>query len=72
MLGENIYSQLDLGILEYNEEKKEGFLVCSHKHVGTIKAILTLVSYLGDKQIIIHPLGISGTVKTLNRKFLNR
>ena len=71
-LGENTASELEMWVLDYDEDKKEGFLVCGHKQVGRMKAVLTLVSSLKDKRFLVHPLGVSGTVKALNRKFLNK
>ncbi len=71
-LGENIASELEVWVLDYDPELREGFLVCGHKQVGRMKAILALVNSYKDKRFSIHPLGVSGTVKALNRKFLNR
>lgn len=71
-LGENDASELEMWVLDYDEHKKEGFLVCGHKQVEKMKAVLTLVSAINDKRLLIQPLGVSGTVKALNRKFLNK
>jgi ribonuclease P/MRP protein subunit POP5 len=71
-LGENTASELEMWVLDYDEDVQEGFLVCGHKQVGRMKAVLTLVNSHKDKRFSIHPLGVSGTVKALNRKFLNK
>lgn len=71
-LGENVTSELDLWVLDYDETRQVGFLVCSHKQVDKVKACLTLVNSAKGKKLMVHVLGVSGTVKALNRKFLNR
>jgi ribonuclease P/MRP protein subunit POP5 len=71
-LGERTASELELWVLDYDEARQVGFLVCSHKQVDKVKACLTLVSSVKDKRLMVHVLGVSGTVKALNRKFLNK
>jgi ribonuclease P/MRP protein subunit POP5 len=71
-LGENRLSELELWVLDYDGEKQQGFLTCTHRGVEVVKACLTLISAAQEKKIMVHVLGVSGTVKALNRKFLNK
>ena len=70
--GEGIASELNFWVLNFDEDVQKGFLVCKHTEVGRVKAALTLVSKVNDKKVFIHPLGVSGTIKSLRRKFLNK
>ncbi len=71
-LGENTLSELELWVLDYDRKNQQGFLTCTHRGVESVKACLTLISTVQDKKIMVHVLGVSGTVKALNRKFLNK
>ncbi|MFH1774806.1 MAG: Rpp14/Pop5 family protein [Methanobacteriota archaeon] len=69
--GENIASEINLWVLNFDEASQKGFLVCSHREVGKVKAALTLVSMVNGKKVFLQTLGVSGTIKALKRKFLN-
>ncbi len=68
--GENIASDMNLWVMHYNNS--QGFLVCGHKHVGKVKAVMTLINNINGKRVHIIVLGVSGTIKALKRKFLNK
>ncbi len=70
-LGINISSELDLWIIEYNEEEQKGFLVVNNKKLGILRACLALISEINGKKVRVRVLGVSGTIKSLRRKFLN-
>jgi len=71
-MGENKASELELWVLDYDNEYQAGFLTCSHTSVDEVKACLTLINSSQDKKFMVDVLGVSGTVKALNRKFLNK
>jgi ribonuclease P/MRP protein subunit POP5 len=71
-LGENQASELNLWVLDFDEDRQEGFLTCSHKGVGKVKACLGLVGMVDNNKAQIQVLGVSGTIKALKRKFLNK
>ena len=52
-----------LRIIEYDEHTGQGVIRCGHKSVKIIQEFLSSVS--------IHVTGVTGTIKTLRRKFLN-
>jgi ribonuclease P/MRP protein subunit POP5 len=70
-LGEARSSELHLWVLNFDEERQEGFLVCGHRSVGEVRAVLTLIGELGGKRVVVKPLGVSGTIRALKRRFLN-
>lgn len=71
-LGELSTARLKLRVLEFEEQERQGFLVCSSKEAGRVKACLCLVSQLNGKKARIDVLGTSGTVRALKTKFLNK
>ena len=71
-LGENKASELEMWVLDYDNGSQQGFLTCAHTSVEAVKACLTLVNSVQNKKFMVHVLGVSGTVKALNRKFLNK
>ncbi len=70
--GENAASEINLWVMNFEEASQKGFLVCSHREVGKVKAALALVSMVNGKKVFLQTLGVSGTIKALKRKFLNR
>jgi RNase P/RNase MRP subunit POP5 len=54
---------IKLQIIEYDENTGQGIIRCGHKSVRDIIDFLNSVS--------ITVIGVSGTIKTLRRKFLN-
>lgn len=71
-LGESTASEVNLWVMSFDEASQKGFLACSHREVGKVKAVLALVSVVNGKKVFIQALGVSGTIKALKRKFLNR
>ncbi|MEE8168263.1 MAG: Rpp14/Pop5 family protein [Candidatus Hydrothermarchaeales archaeon] len=69
-LGENRMSELNIWVLDFNADAQQGFIVCHHKAVGEAKACLAMVSIVDGIRLHLAPIGISGTIKTLKRKFL--
>jgi len=54
---------IKLQIIEYDEHTGQGVIRCGHKSVRIIMDFLNSVN--------INVTGVSGTIKTLRRKFLN-
>lgn len=72
LLGEVQAGSLGLRVLDYNEATREGFLVCRNEDLWKIKAVLTLIGEISDKRVHVCVKGVSGTIKALKRKFLNK
>lgn len=69
--GENTASQFNFWVKDYDELNQKGFLVCGHRHTNEIITALALVNVINGKRLYIQTKGISGTLKSLKRKFLN-
>ncbi len=69
-LGEKEAAELGLWIKDY--EKNQGFMVCSNKKTDTVIGTLALVDEISYKKASIQVLGVSGTLKALKRKFLEK
>lgn len=67
-LGENRASELNLWVIEYDEEKKQGILVCSRENLGEVIASLALINRINESEAAIRTLKVSGTVKGLRSK----
>ncbi|WP_457554757.1 Rpp14/Pop5 family protein [Candidatus Pyrohabitans sp.] len=72
MFGEAGVAQMNLWLLDFDEDRQEGFVVCSHLSVDRAIASLSLVGEISGERAHLRSLGVSGTVKALKRKFLNR
>jgi len=70
--GEKEMARINLRVLDFNEDSQEGILVCSHKAVGDAKVALALVSNTDGKKTCVLPLGVSGTLQALKRKFMGK
>ena len=72
LLGEIQASSLGLWVIDFSEEQMEGFLVCRNEALWNIKAILAFIGEINGKRVHICVTGVSGTIKALKRKFLNK
>ncbi len=70
--GELRVAEANITVLDFDEEEQQGFLVCTHTSVPLAIASLSMVSEIAGERVHLRPLGTSGTVKALKRKFLNR
>ncbi len=69
-LGENALSDADIKVVDFDEASQRGFLACRHKAVDEAMASLAVISSANNKRACAVPLGVSGTIKALKRKFL--
>ncbi|MEE9564376.1 MAG: Rpp14/Pop5 family protein [Candidatus Hydrothermarchaeaceae archaeon] len=72
LLGEMQASSLSLWVLDYNESTQEGFLVCRNEELWKVKGVLVLIGEINEKRAHVCVNGVSGTIKALKRKFLNK
>ncbi len=68
--GELSASDFGLWIMDFDEERGAGFLVCNRQFQGEMIACLTLIDIVGREKASFQVLGASGTIKALKRKFL--
>ena len=58
-------------IIEYHAATGVGILLCDHTDLPQLRQVFQKVSKLSASPYPIQLLGVSGTLKTLRRKFLN-
>jgi RNase P/RNase MRP subunit POP5 len=63
-------AEADLRLIEYDAERGVGVLRCNHNYLTEVRASLALVTRIGDVEVSIQVLRVSGTVKTLREKML--
>jgi len=54
----------------FNAEKKRGVIKVDHTCVEEVRASLSLVSIIGESKSIIKILGVTGTIKSAQQKYL--
>ncbi len=69
-LGELGASRTSLWVMEWDDKKKKGILKVNHKSVDEVRSALALVKEINRERVILHILGVSGTVKRTREKYL--
>ncbi len=54
----------------YNQDKQRGIIKCSHNCVEQVRAALSLVTVIGEAKAVIKVMGVTGTIKSANTKYL--
>lgn len=70
LFGEYGASQVNLSLVEYEPDKNCAVLRCSHKALEMVRASIASVTEITAKPVAIHVVGVSGTLKSLRKKFL--
>lgn len=68
LFGEYGASQTSLEMIEYDPEKKQAIIRCSHLALELVKASLVAVVKINNEKSTIHIIRVSGTIKSLRRK----
>jgi len=68
LFGEYGASRAGLFLVEYDKQKEQGVLRCSHKALTMVQASVASVAKIKDKPVALHVLRISGTLRALRRK----
>ena len=56
----------------YENEKQRGVIKCAHNTVEQMRAVLSLISVIGESRSIVHVLGITGTIKSAKAKYFDQ
>lgn len=74
LMGEYGTSKCNIWIVKdsWDEKRQIGLIKCNHKHVKHVRAALALIDRIGDTKVIIKSLGVSGTMKAAEKKFLGK
>jgi len=71
-LGELGSSEVRLWLVKnlYNNERQVGVIKCSHDRVEQVRTALALVRSVGESRAIMRILGVTGTIKSAQLKYL--
>ncbi len=72
LIGEINLSLYDYRFLGEKYSKNQGIIKCNAKGLNAIRTALCLTKNIGEKAAMVNVKGVSGTIKTASRKFLNR
>ena len=68
LFGEYGASQAGLFFVQYDKQRKEAVLRCSHKALPMVQASIASVTKIKDKPAAIHVLGVSGSLRALRKR----
>ncbi len=54
----------------YNDKMQAGVIKCSHTHVEHVRAVLSLIQVIGESRCVIRVLGVTGTIKSAEEKYI--
>lgn len=70
LLGDVVASECDIKVLGFEDCK--GVIQCAHTRVKETRASLATLTRINGKRATLHILGVSGTIKRVNEKFLQQ
>ncbi len=56
----------------WQKEKKIGVIRCAHTAVELVRTVLILIDRIGDQRVVFRILGVSGTLNSAKRKFMDQ
>lgn len=68
LFGEYGASQTSLSLITYDEKEKLAIIRTWHKTLEMVRAALASMTQIGNKQLAVHVLAVSGTIKGLRDK----
>jgi RNase P/RNase MRP subunit POP5 len=73
LFGEHGASQTGLNLINYDETRKLAILRTWHNTIEMVRTALASITQIGGKQVALHVLAVSGTIKALYKKLeINR
>lgn len=54
----------------WNQETQRGLIKCNHNHVSEVRLALALLDRIGDSEVSIRTMGVSGTMKAAKKKYM--
>lgn len=71
-LGELYTSEAEIKIIRnlYNPRTQQGVIKCRHDMTEYVRASLAFIDKIGNKNVIVKVLGITGTISSAKRKYL--
>jgi RNase P/RNase MRP subunit POP5 len=68
LYGEYGASRTGLTLIDYDMEKRFAVIRTVHSAVDMVRTALASITRIGDKQVAIHVVKVSGTIKSLYKK----
>ncbi len=71
-LGELDSAKAKVWLIEnlYDEKSQKGVIKCRHDFVEKMRAVLSMITMVGEVKVIIKILGVTGTIKSAKMKYL--
>ncbi|MBI4896104.1 MAG: ribonuclease P protein component 2 [Candidatus Aenigmarchaeota archaeon] len=71
VLGELETSQANIWVIKnlFDEQALRGVIRCSHTAVESVRAVLALVTVMGETNVIVNVVGITGTIESARQKY---
>ncbi|MBI4175572.1 MAG: hypothetical protein HY518_00055 [Candidatus Aenigmarchaeota archaeon] len=63
-LGEQELAKANIWVVKNLWDGSRGVIKCSHRHVDSVKAGLSMVHQIGDQRVIPETLRVAGTIKS--------
>jgi ribonuclease P/MRP protein subunit POP5 len=71
LFGEKGGSEANLWLIDWEKERSLGILKVAHRSLDSAMAALATLNNLGGEKVIVHVLGISGTLKSARKKYIS-
>lgn len=71
LFGEHGASQVSFTLIDYNPQKGQAIVRCSHKALEMVRASIASITEINEKPAAIHVMGVSGTLRALRKKILS-
>lgn len=68
LFGEYGTSKTSLNLISYDEKEKLAIIRTWHKTLEMVRAALASMTHIGNRQLAVHVLAVSGTIKALHEK----
>jgi len=68
LVGAYKISLCNIHMIDYNGKK--GIISCAREEIDTLRAILTVINKINDKKVAINVLGVAGSIKKINTKYI--
>jgi len=72
LLGELGASEANLWFVRnlYDDKNQKGLIKCAHDYVEKMRAVLSLIQIVSETKVIVKILGVTGTIKSAQKKYL--
>ena len=72
LLGELGASEVNMWFVRnlYDDKNQKGLIKCAHDYVEKMRAVLSLIQIVSETKVIVKILGVTGTIKSAQKKYL--